>query len=553
MRTLVITRGQVGQMGSFLAGTGVLIAVLGAVWRGVNNPLVLAGVILTVVGLALWASMTPADFRGFFTGRQIQRSTFAVFSTLLLLGIIVLAYIIVQRSVIVADVTIDARFTLNESTLNVLQAVRRSPRPIRILGFYRPQDLVQREIDDQYWQLYEVGSQGILTRQYIDPIREPNIAAPFTQALDQDYYLFVGFVNDDGSLDVATATAVTNNATQERSMTEALSRLMAGGSYKVYFETSLDTLDATSSDQQGMSILNNNLRANGIVTDALSLQDLVAANSPIPRDASALIIARPQRQPTPQEQAIIAQYVSEGGSLFLAADFFPTDNIFMAADSAFNAYIWDTFGIRMQDAVVVDTQSQAPSALDVVSAQVIADNTLVAGMNLENEPQSAALFHIARSIEVNPEPPVSNGSVVLSSDLSWGETDTVAMIERNEYVAQEGSDQRGPLTLVGFANNERSGSKLVLIGDGDFLTNGYTSSDTQFYAPGNATLFMNSIGWLTGFTQAVEFAPRAFLTTPVLFVGGSLLDVIAFITLLLMPGTMLMIAIVIYWKRYRQP
>jgi hypothetical protein len=206
----------------------------------------------------------------------------------------------------------------------------------------------------------------------------------------------------------------------------------------------------------------------------------------------------------------------------------------------------------MTDAVVVDTQSPGPSAVDVVSIQVVAENTIASGVNMENDPSSAALFHIARAIEVNPEPPVQNGSVIFSSDLSWGETDTRAIIERNEYVADEATDIRGPLTLVAFANNEVSGSKVVLVGDGDFLTNGYTSEQTQFYARGNATLFLGSLGWLTGFSQETAFEPQAFATSPVLFSGGEQLDVIAFFTAIIMPGTMVALALFVYLRRYRR-
>jgi hypothetical protein len=552
MRTIVITRGQLGKFGNVLLGLGVVIALGAFLWGGLLSPFTLLWVVVAVVGAVLWASMTPQDFVGFFTGRQVQRSTFAIFTTSLLVAIVVVTYIIVQRAVIVSDLTIDGRFTLTEQTMELLQAVKRSPRPLRIVGFYRPQDLVQREIDDAYWQLYEAGSDGAITRQYIDPIVDPLAAEPFSQGLQQNYYVYVGFVNPDGTLDLNTVTAVSNEASQERSMTEAISRLLAGGSFLVYFEDSLNTLDATDNSQQGMSILNNALRANGIITDRLSLTELAETGGNVPQDASALILARPQRDLTADEIAVIQRYTERGGSLFLAADFIPTDNVFLGANTAFNQFLWDNYGLRMTDAVVVDTQSPGPSAVDVVSIQVVAENTIASGVNMENDPSSAALFHIARAIEVNPEPPVQNGSVIFSSDLSWGETDTRAIIERNEYVADEATDIRGPLTLVAFANNEVSGSKVVLVGDGDFLTNGYTSEQTQFYARGNATLFLGSLGWLTGFSQETAFEPQAFATSPVLFSGGEQLDVIAFFTAIIMPGTMVALALFVYLRRYRR-
>lgn len=550
-RSIVITRGQLGQFGSLLLGVGAIVTLTALLLNGLSSPYTLFGVVMAVLGLALWVAMTPADVSALLTGRQMRRSTLAIFTTALLVAIVTVTYIIVQRAVIVSDLTIDARFSLSSQTREVLQVVERSPRPIRILGFYRPQDLVQREIDDAYWQLYEAGSEGMITRQYVDPISEPGISAPFGQALAQNYYVFVGFVSDDGSLDLQSVTPVANEAQQERSMTEALSRLLAGGSFKVYFEQGLQTLDATSNSQQGMSILNNNLRANGILTDRLSLSDLVSRGQPVPRDASALIIVRPQRDLTPAEVEVVKTYVQNGGSLFIAADFFPTADVFLAEDTAFNSYLWDTFGLRMTNAVVVDTQSKGPSALDVVSAQVVADNTIAAGLNVASKPETAAIFHITRAIEVNSQPPVPNGTVIFSSDLSWGETDTRGIVERSEFVADAATDIRGPLSLVAFADNATTGSRIVLVGDSDFLTNGYISEQTQYYAAGNATLFMNSIGWLTGFSQAVEFTPRAFATTPVLFSGGQQLDVIAFLTIFLMPGLMVACAVILYWRRYR--
>lgn len=552
MRNLVITRGQLGQLGILLLGLGTVIALVAYLWGGLLSPYTIAGIVLLILGAVLWATMIPQDFVGFFTGRQVQRSTFAIFTTMLLIAIVSVTYIIVQRAVIVSDLTIDGRFTLTDQTIELMQAVKRSPRPLRILGFYRPQDLIQREIDDGYWQLYEDASDGAITRQYVDPIVNPGVAAPYTQALEQNYYVFVGFVNDDDTIDLNTVTAVTNEATQERSMTEAISRLLAGGSFKVYFEDSLGTLDAADNSQQGMSILNNNLRANGIITDSLLLDQLATSGGSVPQDASALIMARPQRDLTAQELALIAEYAERGGSLFLAGDFLPTDNIFLGVETAFNQFLWENYGLRLSNAVVVDTQSPGPSALDLVSAQVIGDNTIASSVNIENDPSSSTLFHIARAVDVNVTPPVPNGSVILSSDLSWGETDTQGIVERNEYIADTATDIRGPLTLVAFAYNEATGSKVVLVGDGDFLTNGYTSEQTQYYAKGNAGLFLGSIGWLTGFSQETTFEPQAFATSPVLFSGGDQLDIIAFFTAVMMPGSMVALAVLVYLRRYRR-
>jgi hypothetical protein len=550
-QNIVITRGQVGQIGNFSAWFGLLLFLLGSIWQGGITPLIIAFGVVGVVGFAVWGFATPNDFLGFFSGRQVQRGTLAVFTTFLLVGIVSVTYLIVKRQVIVSDITIDGRFTLDERTLDILQAVKRSPRPLQILGFYRAQDLIQREIDDQYWQLYESGSDGMIMRRYVDPVIEPAVAVPFQEGLAQGFYVYVGYANDDGTLDLSTATTVDNANNQEQAMSEAIARVLTAGNFKVYFERSLGTLDPIENTRSTMSNMNNVLRASGIITDRLSLEELAQSGGSIPRDASALILAQPQREPTAQEIAIIDAYVKNGGSLFIAADFSPREDNFMTANSPFNAWLWENYGIRMTDAVVVDTQTQGPSEFDVISAQVVAENDITTRLNLENQPQTSALFHFIRAIEVNPEPPVPNGSLVYASDLSWGETDISAIVERNQAIADINTDLRSPITLVAFAYNDQTNSKVILVGDGDFLTNSYTSAETQFYSQGNSTLFLDGVGWLTGFSQEVSFAPQAFSAMPVLFSGGEQLDYIAFFTIFFMPASMVAMASWVYFRRYR--
>src|SRR5690348_12229457 len=100
---VMVTRGHIGTLGSIVAGVAFLSAILGFIWQGGFTLAI--GLLLAagVVGVALWAYMTPQDFRGFLTGRQVRQSTVSVFSTLLLTGIVGLTYIVVQRQVIVAD------------------------------------------------------------------------------------------------------------------------------------------------------------------------------------------------------------------------------------------------------------------------------------------------------------------------------------------------------------------------------------------------------------------------------------------------------------------
>ncbi|MCA9886956.1 MAG: Gldg family protein [Anaerolineae bacterium] len=542
---LQLTRGQLGQLGIALGSIGLIVTASSFLLSGLST-MTIAALIMSVVGFGLWGFFLPDEFRAVLTGRQMRNSTAAILSTAVLIGIVVTAYIVVQRANVVGDMTIDERFTLSDPSLDVVDAVIRNSRDIQITAFYNSQEIEYREVDDQYFQLFEEASNGRIHVVYVDPDEQPGLAATYANALDQGIYVFASFIEADGSLSSTIPVPITGYHEQE--ISQRLAILLASGQFTVYFERGLHTLDPIDNQQQGMSVLNNIMRQNGLITNPISLAELAASNETIPEDASALIIAQPHRQMTAEEVAVLDEYLQRGGSVFIAADAMLTDDLFMAPDSVFNTYMWDHFGLRMTDMIVVDPASSGESQISILSAQVFTGNDIGENINLEGQPDTAVQFQIARAIEVNDSPPVQNGRVIMSSPESWGERDWNSLFQQNNFTfdSSEG-DVRDQFTTVAWAYDDATDAKVVLVGDGDFLTNGRVQSPQ-----GNATLFLDSIGWMTGFTEEVQFQPRSYNTTPVIFVGGQMLDTIAFFTIVVMPGSLLLIALAIWLRRTRQ-
>lgn len=544
---IVITRGQVAILGMLLGGGGILAALLS--WFSQGSITLLTGGFLLggVLGLVLWYLMTPQDFRAFFTGRQAQRGAAAVFSTLLLAGIVALTYIIVQRALIVADVTIDQRFTLTNQTLEIIRSAQRSPRPIEITAFYNSEQVAEREVDDQYFQLYEEASSGWIRRRYVDPIVEPGFAERYSIAISQGFNVFVSYVGEDGLVDASSTLPVERSGAQERDLTQAIARLLSAGAFKVYFERSLETLDPIDNTIEGMSIFNNLMQTNGIITDALDLRQIAVSGGRIPQDASALIIIRPRRTMSGAEIAVLNEYLNRGGALFIAADLLFAGDPF-SDQNGFNNYLWQRFGLRFSNALVVDYASSRESPLNVIGAAVFTSNEIGANLNVEDDPSTGTLFNLARAIEVSDDPPVQNGRVIMTSTQSYGERNIQLVGERNEFQYEEAEDIPGPLTLVAWAYDEAvSKAKVVMVGDANFATNGYAQSPV-----GNTILFLDSIGWMTGFSEEVRFEPRPFLTAPVLFINSEILDITALVTLILMPGALFVIALALQTRRMRR-
>ncbi len=544
---IVITRGTLGTIGSFITGAGLIIGILSILWQSGFS--IATGIIfgISLAGLALWVTMTPDDFKNFIMGRQAKRGTVAVFSTLLIVGIISMLYIFVLRTGIVIDMTQGERFTLSPETLDVIDAANRSAEAgIRITGFYSPRELRLQEVDNQYWELYNVASDKI-TLEYINPLVEPAKAAPYQDYLSQGVNVFVAFEDENGDLIFQSTIPVAGTNIQERDMTEAITRLLLRGRFKVYFESGLDTLSATDESAEGTAIINSLLRTNGIETNALNLVQLANEGNPIPADASAVIFARPQRQLSQAEIDVVDEYVQRGGALFIFTDVILSPDSFLQEDSLFNNYLWNTFGLRGIDYVAIDEASSQETSTDLVSAAVYPGNPIGANLNVEDNPQTITLFRLVRPIEVDDTPPVNNGSVILTSPFSWAESDLDRLIRDNQWEYNDGEDIQGPVTTVAWANDQDTGSKLVLVGDTDFITNGRILSPQ-----GNSILFFDSIGWMTGFTEEVSFEPQILATgLPILFIDVQTIDLIAFATSILMPGIMLVFAIAIWGKRLR--
>lgn len=541
-QNIIVTRRQIGQWASYVAGGAFVLGIIGLIWQGGLTSPIIAALAVALVSVILWAAAAPADFTGFITGRQVRYSTAAVFTSLLLMGIVALVYILLQRAALTLDMTEGRRFTLSSETLEVLERVN---RPIRITGFYDSTAVPAREVDDQFFRLYEAVTDGLISRQYIDPNQEPALAQRF--GAYQNGAVFISYLNPDGSIDFASLARVPRQpgGAQERELTQAILRLLAAGTFKVYFEVGHSELDPQDTGPQGLSGVHLGMQESGLVTDSLVLPALAANGQSIPDDASVVIMARPTRALTSPEIAVLDEYLQRGGSLFIMADALLNEGAFLSGETEFNHYLWDNFGISALNAVIVDYSSNLRTPLDIIGYQVFTGTDIGARLD---PAQAPTLFRIARALNVNDDPPVHNGRVIMSSPDSYGETDFRALMETNSFAPDPEVDLPGPLASVVWAWNETTGAKVLMVGDADFVTNGFVSS-----ALGNAVLFTDGIAWLTGLHERVSFAPQAFVTAPpLIFVSTQTLDAIAFLTVILMPGLLLISGLVIWTWRMRQ-
>jgi hypothetical protein len=538
-KQIIIRQTQVGQWFGYAGGAGLMAALVGFIAQSGLTEFVGIALTIGLIGLFFWAALAPADFRAFVSGRQMRYSTGAVFGTLLLLGVVALTYVILQRAVITLDMTEGQRFSLSTETRAVLNRV---VYPMRITGFYSPRLLSQREIDDQFFRLYEVETDGLITREYIDPEQQPALAQRYSVTFDGE--IFLSYVNADGSTDFSTTTRVPISESQERDMTGAIARQLISGTLTVYFERSHGERDPLDSTQEGMSGINGGIQESGLITQPFDLQQVASVGGDLPTDASAFILARPLTDFSDSEIAVIDRYLKRGGALFIMSDVLFNADAFLRQDGKFNQFLWNNYGLRALDAAIVDPVSSQDTPLDIVSAAVYTDSAIAARLDSGDTP---TLFRLARAVEISSNPPANtpNGRIVLSSPQSYGETNLKQLGETNTY-AFDPEDIQGPLTSVAWAYNQKTGAKILLVGDSDFATNG------QVLTGGNSILFTDGVAWLTGYGDQINYAPQAYRTgLPLMFVTGQTLDAIAFVTVILMPGLVLLTGFIVWTRRIR--
>lgn len=291
---VTITRQQIGQWFSYIAGVALVLGIIGWIWQAGFTVPVIVALTAAAISTILWAVIAPRDFTDFITGRHIRYGTTAVFSSLLLIGIIAFAYILLQRATLTLDMTEGRRFTLSSESLEVLKDIKRE---IRITGFYDSTAVQQREIDDQFFRLYETATNGLISRQYIDPNQEPALAQRFGAYSNGAVFLSYVTTGDDGTknVDFASLARVPRQAdgAQEREMTQAILRLLRAGTLKVYFEIGLGELDPEDTGPQGLAGIHFGMQESGLITDALDLRMLATTGQQVPEDAATIIMARP--------------------------------------------------------------------------------------------------------------------------------------------------------------------------------------------------------------------------------------------------------------------
>jgi hypothetical protein len=218
-----------------------------------------------------------------------------------------------------------------------------------------------------------------------------------------------------------------------------------------------------------------------------ALSQNLAKNPRLPDNTRVLVIASPQADLLPGEVNILKNYIEKGGNLLWLTDPGKQHGLMAIANQ---------LGITLEPGMIVDPTTQILGLKDPRFALVANYPSHAINKNME----TLTLFPQAVGLKLVPPEGWTGNDILRTEARSWSETGKIEGSIRFDANA----DIQGPLT-VGVAltriksNGKEAGKspnqpanqqRIVVIGDGDFLSNAYLGNG------GNQALGANIINWL---------------------------------------------------------
>jgi hypothetical protein len=276
----------------------------------------------------------------------------------------------------------------------------------------------------------------------------------------------------------------------EGALYEALQRLLVSADLYLYLARGEGEGDFSRTDESGFSGF-----AAALQTEGYRLRDLILASvSEIPADAAAVILLSPERSLRPEAIEALRRYLEGGGRLIAFLD--------PGHQSGLEGLLAE-FGFDLPDRMVVDPASgpvegDPPGVNPVV--YVYSEHPVVRPLDRNR------MTFLLRARPVfpkrKPEADDELRALAFTSSHAWlGAEGTVAPGAAPGR-PPGGTGEHYPLAALGRYPRGDHEARIVVFGDGDFVSNRYLRA---LY---NLDLVMNAVHWATERTESITLRPK---------------------------------------------
>lgn len=441
-------------------------------------------------------------------------------TTLVLLGVlfIMVNYLATRRY---------ARWDLSRIKLTALsdqtaQTLRSLTDPMEVIVFYQPDHRLYELVKDLLQEYARVNP--AIRVEYVDPeqdvarakhlaktyeIADPNVVI-FTMKERHQYLSDTELADYDYSAMAFGAQPRVKAFKGEAAFTAAIISLTHATPPRVWFTTGHGEKSLDDAEPTGLSDLKKALDQQNIAGEAVTLLE----RPEIPAEVKLIVIAGPTRRLTESELLLLEAFLQRGGRLLAMID--PLD------DTGLDGLL-ARWGMALGMDIVVDPARQLP----FVSAANLFVTTYTDHPIVKKMKTFMTLFPLARSVRADEarDAAVTVTPLALTSERGWGETKTAEQPFRFE----EGRDAAGPVSIAVAAERalpsslgeaqagaEPSRTRLVVIGDSDFVVN------SQLGSVGNRDLVLGAVYWLIEEERLIGIGPKTLESLRLHLTGGQL-------------------------------
>ncbi len=501
---------------------GVILLIAGggvAIWRPES---VFLSSLIWVVALLHLAVFFVGHFET-MKGFSARRSTRLGADSLLMAGLFItilgILNFIAYRHSTRWDLSSAETFTLSPQTVRILKGLKDD---LRLLAFFPERSdggIAVRDLLESYrFQSRKV------TVEMIDPDKKPHLAKQYNVTQYETVVVVA-----------ANGRTVTAKAADEQEITAAMIRVSHDAQKTVYFVEGHGEHSIKDEERSGYAMIAASMTQQGLLVKTVTL----LAEKRVPDDAAVVIIAGPQRPFTPEERAVLSDFLARGGQLFALVD--PA----VATDLA---PLFAEWGVALSDDQVVDPTSGLGGRVPIITPGSYPDHDITLKFDL------ATFYPLARSVAPSGAPDFDFEPILKTGTNSWK---TAQMTD--EITLDPAQDERGPIT-IGAVTQKKSDvtkdgtepdpalgaqrARLVVIGDSDFATNNVVHS------AGNGDLFQNVVRWLTDETDLIAIRPKEAKTTTLL-ISSQQAGALFMVSVLLLPIAILTSGWIVRRRRSR--
>ena len=402
-------------------------------------------------------------------------------SAVLFIGVLAMLGWLSNRYTLEADWTAGNRNTLTDGSRKLLKAL---PGPIAFKVFLYPRSELRQALEADIRRYQRVKDD--ITVEFIDPSTNPNLVREYNVQRAGE-----AVVEYQGRRENLAATT-------EQAVTTALQRLADSGERWVVFLEGHGERGIADAEQNGYAEFAAFLRDKGLKVRSLNL----ATDPKVPDNTAVLVLAAPTRPLLDGEARLVDEYVRAGGNLLWLADPAegPRDPVASLAPLA--ATLGVTW-LRGTGVLLESAQLGLPPFVYITTQYP--ENPVT-----RDFPENA-LFPLVRGLNYKSEADSWTAQPLLTtSEHAWLET---GALEGELEMEPNRGDTAGPLTLgvtltrelkapeaeatagekpvePATPEAEPKSQRVAVVGDSDFLANGYVGQ------LGNSLLGLNLAQWL---------------------------------------------------------